>query len=142
MNQKKKHILFLCVANSARSQVAEGLAKKILGDQFWIESAGSAPSGRVQPGAIQILKEVGIDITQNHSKSIQQLPHEFVDQLDYIITLCQEENCPIINTRAQIIAWPLPDPVGETAHTISEEERFRHVREQISERLNQFARNQ
>ncbi|NUN06943.1 MAG: hypothetical protein HUU57_14420 [Bdellovibrio sp.] len=81
-------ILFLCVANSARSQLAEGLAKAIFGNKAIIESAGSMPSGRIQPGAIEVLQEEGIDISKNWSKSVEQLPKNFLDNLDFVITLC------------------------------------------------------
>ena len=78
---KPVHILFLCVANSARSQLAEGLVKKLFGNRAVIQSAGSEPSGLVQPLAIKILKEEGIDISGNRSKSIQDLPPEFLRQI-------------------------------------------------------------
>lgn len=87
-------ILFLCVANSARSQIAEGLAKELFGARAEIESAGSMPSGKVQPWAVEVLKEDGIDISRNFSKSFEHISPKFVVGLDYVITLCAEEICP------------------------------------------------
>lgn len=107
---KPINILFLCVANSARSQLAEGLAKSIFGESAKIESAGSNPSGKVQPWAIEVLKEQGIDISKNWSKSTDQLAIEFLANLDYVITLCAEEVCPSLSTKAKWLHWPIPDP--------------------------------
>lgn len=107
---KPVHILFLCVANSARSQLAEGLAKSIFGDSAKIESAGSEPSGKVQQWAVEILKEQSIDISKNWSKSTDQLSLGFLANLDYVITLCAEEVCPVLSTKAKRLHWPIPDP--------------------------------
>lgn len=136
-NSSKVHILFLCVANSARSQMAEGLAKKILGESVWIESAGSSPSGVVQPMAIEVLREINIDISSHYSKSIQNLKPEFLDKLKFVITLCEEEACPIINSSAAKLQWPLPDPAqvkeSHDAKTILES--YRAVRDKIEEKI-------
>lgn len=107
---KPIHILFLCVANSARSQLAEGLAKSIFGDSAIIQSAGSEPSGKVQPLAVEVLQEEGIDISKNWSKSIDQLAPELLSQFDYVITLCTEEVCPALPSKAKRLHWPIPDP--------------------------------
>lgn len=129
------NILFLCVANSARSQMAEGLAKQIFGRDFNIESAGSQPSGTVNPFAIQAMKKYGIDITTHHSKSWDDLPRDFFDNLDFVITLCAEEICPTVPSKAQRLHWGLPDPayMGK-----SDEERllaFENTRDEIEKRL-------
>lgn len=133
---KPVYLLFLCVANSARSQLAEGLAKSMLDPSAKIESAGSQPSGQVQPWAIEVLKEEGIDISKNWSKSIDQLPHDFLENLDYVITLCAEEICPVLPTRAKRFHWPIPDPahVDESKKA----EAFRQAREAIRSRLATF----
>jgi arsenate reductase len=130
---KPIHILFLCVANSARSQLAEGLAKSIFGSEANIESAGSAPSGKVQPWAIEALKEEGIDISKNWSKSIDQLSDQFLSNLDYVITLCAEEVCPTLPTKAKRVHWPIKDP----AHAADDEkpEAFRAALREIKARL-------
>ena len=95
------NILFLCVANSARSQMAEGLAKKILGEGHDIQSAGSEPSGKVHDFAVKALDEVGIDISKNQSKCTSDLSDDFIGNLDFAITLCAEEVCPVIPSDAK-----------------------------------------
>ena len=107
-----KRVLFLCVANSARSQMAEAICKKLFHPFIEAKSAGSQPSGQVHPLAIKTMKSQGVDMSKHQSKSIYQLPNDFVNNLDYIITLCIDENCPYIPGRkAQYLHWPLPDPI-------------------------------
>ena len=106
-------ILFLCVANSARSQLAEGLAKAMFGDKAEIESAGSEPSGKVQPWAIKVLQDDGIDISNNISKSFEGLSQDYLKNLDYVITLCAEEVCPALLTKAKRLHWPIVDPASQ-----------------------------
>jgi arsenate reductase len=96
----KQRVLILCTGNSARSQVAEGLLRARAGDRFEVFSAGSQPSGRVLPGAIQVLAESGIDISGARSKSMT----EFLGQpFDYVLTVCDSaaEACPIFPGPAQ-----------------------------------------
>ena len=100
-------ILFLCIANSARSQIAEGLARIILGPSAEIESAGSKPSGKLNPFAIQVMKEINIDISGHHSKSCDDLPSMFFIDLDYVITLCAEEICPTTAVKSKKLYWGL-----------------------------------
>jgi len=134
-------VLFMCVANSARSQLAEGLARKLLGAAAWVESAGSQPS-RVNPLAVQALAEVGVDATTQVSKSVAQLPANFVAQVDWVITLCAEEVCPVfVSQRAKRLHWPFPDPAGHTESPQAQLERFRQVREGLQSRLESFARD-
>ena len=113
------NILFLCVANSARSQMAEGLARKLLGDTVSVASAGSAPS-MVNPFAIKAMAEMGIDIGKQYSKSYDELTPSFIVGLDYVVTLCAEEVCPQMVSKAKKLHWPLPIlPVKEGARKIS-----------------------
>ena len=130
---KPVHILFLCVANSARSQLAEGLAKSLLGPRAVVESAGSEPSGKVQPWAIEVLKESGIDISKNWSKSIDQLSPGFLTNLDLVITLCAEEVCPTLPSSAKRLHWPIKDPAKVPADRMPEA--FRTARDEIKEKL-------
>lgn len=95
------NILFHCVANSARSQLAEGLAKSLFPKTTHIESAGSEPSGKIQPWVIATLNESGVDISKNWSKSITELSPDFLNNLDYVITLCAEEVCPVFLSKAK-----------------------------------------
>lgn len=128
-------LLFLCVANSARSQMAEGLARDFFKKQgrgdVEIMSAGSEPSGRVHPEAIAALKEVDIDISSHTSKSVDDLPASFLDGLDYAITLCAEEVCPVLPSKAQKLHWGFPDPAGAPDEGMA----FREVREGIRAKL-------
>jgi len=134
-------ILFLCVANSARSQIAEGLAKTMFGNKVEVESAGSIPSGKVQPWAIEVLKEDGIDISNQHSKSIDNISSKFVVQLDYAITLCAEEICPVgVFAKATKLHWPIPDPAA--VPDAQKPDAFRRARESIRECLMEFGRAQ
>jgi arsenate reductase (thioredoxin) len=127
-----KKILFLCVANSARSQMAEGLAKKLFGDGVSIQSAGSNPS-TVNPFAIRAMGEIGINISGQRSKSVDEIDPSTVDT---VITLCAEEVCPVFLGKAERIHWPLPDP-GNDAHTDEEKRQsFVAVRDEILLRLN------
>ncbi|MGZ3722228.1 MAG: arsenate reductase ArsC, partial [Bdellovibrionales bacterium] len=104
-------ILFMCVANSARSQLAEGLAKKLF-PEAEIKSAGSMP-GNLNPYAVAAMKEVGIDISANYSKSYADLSPDFAASLDYVITLCAEEVCPRVVSNAKKLHWPFADPATQ-----------------------------
>ncbi len=132
------NILFMCVANSARSQLAEGLARQVFPNAE-IMSAGSNP-GKLNPYAISVMKEIGIDISKQYSKSIDDLPPKFVVNLKYIITLCAEEVCPtMVAQGAKRLHWPFPDPA--TKEKLSDEEllkRFRDARDAIKSQLEKF----
>ena len=133
------NLLFMCVANSARSQLAEGLARRIF-PQARVESAGSEP-GRLNPVAVEVMREIGIDITTHHSKAVSDLDSAFVERLDYVITLCAEEVCPVILSSAKKLHWPHPDPASKTP--IPHEEslvRFRTARDAIQNKLLEFQR--
>ena len=132
-------ILFLCVANSARSQIAEGLAKKILGTGHDIRSAGSNPSGVVHPLAIEVMHGAGIDISKHQSKSWNDLPADFLDSLDVVITLCAEEICPNLSSGAKKLHWGLPDPAASSADPKSALKSFEQTRIEIENRLKNFA---
>src|SRR5215216_1013626 len=106
--QTPSSLLFLCVANSARSQMAEGLARAKFGDRVRVQSAGSEPS-RVNPLAIEALREIAIDISSYASKSVDTIDPASVD---LVITLCAEEVCPMGLAGVPRIHWPLPDPAG------------------------------
>ena len=132
------NILFMCVANSARSQIAEGLARQMFPDAE-VRSAGSLP-GKLNPFAITVMKEIGIDIAKQHSKSVDDLSPKFIVGIDYIITLCAEEVCPtMVAQGAKKMHWPFPDPA--TKEQLPEAEslrRFRQARDMIHARLKEF----
>jgi arsenate reductase len=125
-------ILFLCVANSARSQMAEGLARQLFGGRAQVQSAGSQATG-VNPHAIAVLSERGIDASGQRSKSVNEMD---LDSIDVVITLCAEEVCPVVPGRVEQLHWPLPDPAaGPEADA---PDRFRRVRDEIERRLRLF----
>lgn len=126
-----KGVLFLCVANSARSQMAEGIARTLLPPAVKVFSAGSRPTS-VRPEAIAVLKEIRIDISGHRSKSVDEIPAAAVDT---VITLCGEEECPLFLGRATRLHWGLPDPAAVEG---SEEERlaaFRSTRDELRRRI-------
>lgn len=132
-----KSILFMCVANSARSQLAEGLARKVLGDRVRVQSAGSKPS-RVNPWAIEVAREVGVDLTTHASKSVDTIDPATVDT---VITLCAEEVCPAFLGKARRVHWPIPDPASDDPSLGRDAmlARFRTARDQIAGRLEVLA---
>ena len=126
-------VLFLCVANSARSQMAEGLARRRFGDAVRAQSAGSEPS-RVNPYAVRALAEVGIDTAAHHSKHVDTIDPA---EVDLVITLCAEESCPVFLGQARRLSWAMPDP-DRKDDDLSDDERmahFRTARDQIDARL-------
>ncbi len=132
-----KRILFLCVANSARSQMAEGLARHFHGDLAAAQSAGSEPS-RVNPYAVKAMAELGIDISGAESKSVETIDP---DAVDLVITLCAEEVCPVFLGKAERLHWPLPDPAGVEGDEAVILASFREVRDEIRRRLGQLLQN-
>jgi arsenate reductase len=132
------NILFLCVANSARSQIAEGLAKTMLGSKHNIQSAGSIPSGKVHPGAIEALDNIGIDISHHKSKAIDDLEYEFIENLDFVITLCAEEVCPVIPSNAVSLHWLNEDPANDSFNEIQTKMAFEKTRNNIYQLLKKF----
>jgi thioredoxin type arsenate reductase len=128
---KPRHVLFLCVANSARSQMAEGIARSLAPPGVKVSSAGSAPS-RLNPLAVRALAEIGIDISGHRSKHVDEIPP---GDVDVVVTLCAEEVCPVFLGKALRVHWGLPDPAGAGG---TEEDRlraFREVRDELRRRL-------
>ena len=126
-----RRFLFLCVANSARSQLAEGLARHLLGDDFRIQSAGSEPTS-VRPEAIEVLRELGIEVPSQRSKSVQSIDPETVE---VVITLCAEEVCPVFLGSAIRLHWGLPDPVAVQDDQEARLEAFRRTRDELQRRM-------
>lgn len=130
-------ILFLCVANSARSQMAEGLARKRFGDAVRVQSAGSEPS-RVNPYAVRALAEVGIDASPLVSKHVDTIDPTSVD---LVITLCAEESCPMFLGNAHRMSWAMPDP-DRKHEDLTDDARLHHfrvARDAIAQRLEVLA---
>ena len=126
-----KGILFLCVANSARSQMAEGIARQLLPTEVRVWSAGSAPT-RVRPEAISVLAEIGIDIMAHYSKAVAEIP---AAQVDTVITLCAEEECPLFLGEAKRLHWGLPDPAAVGGNEADRLCAFRLVRDELRRRI-------
>jgi arsenate reductase len=128
-----KSILFLCVANSARSQMAEGLARQRFGDLVRVQSAGSKPS-RVNPYAIEVMRELGVDLLSHSSKSVDTIDPASVDT---VVTLCAEEVCPVFLAKVERLHWPIADPASDDP-SLSRAQmlaRFRVARDAIQSRL-------
>ena len=125
-----RHVLFLCVANSARSQLAEGLARSLAPDGVKISSAGSAPTS-VRPQAIRVLDEIGIDTSGHRAIGIAEVERP----VDAVITLCAEEVCPVWLEDAWRLHWALPDPAAVEGSAEEELYAFRKVREELVKRL-------
>ncbi len=130
---KKPKILFLCYHNSARSQMAEGLLKKLAGDKFEVYSAGIEAT-RVHPFAIEVMKEIGIDISSYKSKSAKDFLGE---HFGYIITVCDDakEKCPTFPDVSVRMHWPFEDPTKASGSDEEKLEVFRKVRDQIKNKI-------
>ena len=128
MSERKK-ILILCTGNSARSQMAEGLLKHMTKNRYDVFSAGTKPS-IVRPEAIKALAEIGIDISGNRSKSVE----EFVnDKIDFVLTVCHhaKENCPYFPAKTRVIHHSFEDPAEVSGGEETRLEAFRKIRDEI-----------
>ena len=129
--QRPRHILFLCVANSARSQIAEGIARSLAPPGVKVSSAGSSPAS-VRPQAIRVLEEIGIDISGHRSKGMDSID---AGSVDAVITLCAEEVCPVFPGKTHRIHWALSDPAGVAGPEEHRLDAFRSVRDELLRRL-------
>lgn len=128
------NILFLCVANSARSQMAEGLARKIFGPKHTIQSAGAGAS-HVNRYAVEVMKEIGIDISGHTSKSVNSLD---LSGFDLVITLCAEDVCPVMPAKTKKLHWPIQDPSAKGYTEEKQLEGFREGRDKIQKMLQDY----
>lgn len=132
-------VLFLCVHNSARSQMAEAFLKVLGGERFEVESAG-LEIGTLNPFVVQSMAEIGMDISHNHSKGV----FEFIRisrRFDYVITVCDEtaaERCPIFPGFTQRLHWSFPDPALFTGTDEEKMIKTRLIRDQIHNRIVQW----
>lgn len=132
----KQKILIVCTGNSARSQMAEGLFRHEGGDRFDVFSAGTHPT-RVRPEAIAAMREIGLDISGQHSKSID----EFMGKpLDFVITVCDSANeaCPVFPGVGKRLHWPFEDPAAVVGSEELRKSSFRRIRDQIQARIKIF----
>lgn len=127
----KTRILFVCVENSCRSQMAEGFARKYGNDKVEAFSAGSKPSGIVNPDAVKVMKEIGIDISGQSSKGFEKLPY---NSFDYVITMGCQDVCPYFPAKEKI-DWQIEDPKGKGLDI------FRKVRDEIESKVKELINN-
>ena len=133
-------VLILCTANSARSQMAEGLLRHEAGAWCEVFSAGTTPT-RVRPEAIAVMREAGIDLSGHHSKSVE----EFLGQkFDYVITVCDNarETCPVFPATTRRIHWSIEDPAAVEGGDEERLNAFRRARNELLRRLRAFVREQ
>ncbi|AEB72405.1 arsenate reductase (thioredoxin) [Lentilactobacillus buchneri] len=133
----QKTIYFLCTGNSCRSQMAEGFGKQYLGDHYRVFSAGIEKHG-VNPMAVQVMAEAGVDISSQTSKLIDPT---ILNHADLVVTLCSdaEKRCPITPPQVARQHWPFPDPAAATGSSSEQLQVFREVRDAIKARIIDFA---
>ena len=132
----KPRVMFLCTGNSARSQIAEGHLRHLAGDRFEVASAGTEPSV-VNPLAVEVMREVGIDLSGHRSKPVA----EFLGQhFAYLITVCDNarEKCPIFPGAVKRLHWPLADPAAVEGSEELRRQAFRRTREEVATRVKAF----
>ncbi len=130
MERPQRGVLFLCVANSVRSQMAEGFARALAPPDLQVYSAGSMP-GVLNRSAVRVMAECGIDISAQRSKGVDEV---FLDEVDTVVTLCADEVCPPLPAGVRNLHWPCLDPAavsGESDPLAS----FRRVRDVIRARV-------
>ena len=133
-------VLILCTGNSARSQMAEGLLRHDAGNRFEVSSAGTKPT-RVRAEAIAAMREVGIDISGQRSKSVEELAGQ---SFDYVITVCDnaKESCPVFPATTKRIHWSIEDPAAAQGSEEGRLAEFRRVRDELRARLRSFVDQQ
>ncbi|RMH03616.1 MAG: arsenate reductase ArsC [Nitrospirae bacterium] len=136
----KRTVLFLCTGNSARSQMAEGWLRQLGGDRFDVASAGTKPVG-LNPLAVQVMQEVGIDIAHHRSKHIDELSDR---AFDLVITVCDQvkETCPLFATAQTMLHWSFEDPAAVEGALEARLACFRRVRDEIGQTITQWLHTQ
>lgn len=139
MDTKKQKVLILCSGNSARSQIAEGFLRQMAGDRFEVMSAGTEPASEINPLAIEVMQEAGIDISSQHPKDLTlYLGKEFIH---YLIIVCNkaQETCPRIwpglFNQDNRLYWPIDDPASVEGTDEEKREAFRQSRNEIKQKL-------
>lgn len=131
MEQDRRQVLFLCVHNSCRSQMAEAFVNRELGDRYIAFSAGSEPT-RLDPYAVQVMAEMGINISQHRSKSVEEFRGQ---EFDLVVTLCAEEVCPTCLGAGDKIHLPFPDPHRFMGNENEMLDQYRKLRDDIRGRV-------
>ena len=133
---ERKRVLFVCIHNSARSQMAEGMLRAWAGDRYEVASAGTEATG-VRPEAVGAMAELGIDISEHHSKSVAS----FVGQpWDWLIPVCEEacEACPYVPGAKKVLRWSFDDPAAATGTPDERQAEFRRVRDELASAIRTF----
>ena len=140
MTEIKKKVLFVCTGNSIRSQMAEGLLRALGSGQWDVQSAGVIQS-YVHPLAVRVMEEIGIDISKQTSKSVDQFVKE---KFDYVITLCDHaaQFCPAFGGVGKRVHWPFEDPAGASGTTEERLAVFRRIRDGIKRKIEEFLRSE
>jgi len=125
MKEEKLKIIFVCVENARRSQMAQGFAEALGREKVEVYSAGSRPSQQIDPMVIEVMKEKGIDLSSKRPKSLNDLPSI---EMDYLVTMGCEETCPAVLAK-KIIEWEIPDPKGKSVDF------FREVRDLVEDKV-------
>jgi len=125
MSEENKKVLFVCVQNASRSQMAQGFAEAFGKGRVEVYSAGSRPSFEINPLAIEVMKEKGIDLSNRRPKGLNEVPPV---EMDYLITMGCEESCPSVLTK-KLIEREIPDPKGKSIEV------FRQVRDLIEDKI-------
>ena len=139
----KKKVLFVCVHNSARSQMAEALLKHLAGDRFEVESAGLEP-GKLNPVAVEVMGEIGMDISQNKTKSAFDF-YKQGKRYDFVITVCDEsqaQRCPVFpgTSATSRIHWSFDDPASFQGTREERLEKTRQIRDKIKQKIGQWVK--
>ena len=121
----KSKILFVCVENARRSQMAQGFAETLGQGELEVYSAGSSPSSKIDPFVIEVMKEKGIDLSGKRPKNLNELPPV---EMDYLVTMGCEETCPAVLSK-RVLGWNIPDPKGKSF------EFYRKVRDLIENKV-------
>jgi phosphate transport system protein len=128
-------VLFLCVQNSARSQMAEGWARKLFPETIRVFSAGSSPAARVHPMAVEVMREVGVDLETQSPKGLDAVP---LADVELVVTLCAEEVCPVFPGSVRKERWGLRDPAAAGGPDQALREAFRATRDELRQKLEQL----
>ena len=135
-----KNVLFICIHNSARSQMAEAFLHQFAGDKFNAQSAGLEP-GTLNPLVVEVMKEEGIDLSGKQTQSVFDL-HRAGKRYDLVIAVCSkeaQERCPIFPGAEQMLHWPFEDPSGAEGTQQQKLARVRQIRDQMKRKIKQFS---
>jgi arsenate reductase len=132
----KKRVLFICTHNSARSQMAEGLLRSLFGERYEVFSAGTEP-GEVNPNSIEVMKEIGLDISSHYSKNVKDFINE---DFDYVITVCggAKETCPFFPGEKQQFHIDFEDPSSFSGSEEEKTDKFREIRDKLKKWIEEF----